>query len=97
MFSCSFCHLINISLCSLFQLEVEAKGTRHHIIAAGPESYVRILTDKEETVAGMGQGKGAQSHKENKNKELSLPTSLDRIRHYRGSQTENNLVPSSYE
>lgn len=27
-------------------------------IAAGPESYVRIFTDKEETVAGMGQGEG---------------------------------------
>lgn len=45
----------------LSQPEGKAKGTWHPKIAAGPESYMRIWihnglwTDKEETVAGMGQ------------------------------------------
>lgn len=56
-------HLLSMILCFLSQPEGEAKGTCHQKIASGPKSYTRIwrwirnglLTDKEGTVAGLGQ------------------------------------------
>ena len=100
LFFCSLCHPTNVFLCFLPQTEGEAKGTRHQKIAAGPGSYVRIWIRAFDRKGGDGCGHGAarkwaQSHKEDGNKELSLPTSLGQIRSYWGHQEHITGQPHS--
>lgn len=91
-------------LCFLSQLEGEAKGTRHQMIAAGPKSYTRIwirnglLTDKEETVASLGQqGRVPRATSKTGTKDLVSQQAWAKSGGIGGVMSGKELGPSSQE